>query len=1424
MPPEGRRKKKYEQELRRVQNRNFFAALVLIAAVVASVFLALWVLVGAKPKIYVSVNRVDHSGTREIPFSDESCSMVSQAFEDHLKCVPGEIRQLDEENSKLELDSSISSPDVLVVYLNGHLVTKPGEEEVYWIGPESDRLRERKLSELLSSVNASPAKTKIVLLDAGRYTWTPGFPGREPNQFQSTLVDQLKSDQWGKDLWVITSHSDFEISNVSTPLQCSLFAKAVLETLSSLRGGSDEIPVPQLFEEIKKRTQSYSRNFNSKSLQNPVLIRGGVGEVAPTDFAIVSSEIEPLRVMWNKKTIVDDSETPALPPDQTYPLSDFARDSEKYSDWLYQTDHYAALPNQTIRSLERFIELGESSLDWPTSDEESVDLYSRNFGQTRQSPAGPPTDFDLEKLKEKQDQIKRFQNALLELSVLIRLRNQMRFWDDNAYNDVPELPPRLADPIQLSDDRLKLAAAAPPSIADWLKKWEDFRGDNERDLFPIIYLKAQKNEPLSPLQAELVGVLTQRYLKLIRSRPSDEEAAKAQSIPDEVTISFNIEMKGLFNPANQAIETDGYKKVVQESISETALFRGSNATPASDTSLRYQLGAVGSEFVVSFDGQIPNIAWTKIPLKIEIAPITQAPVYKVNPYEMIPIEFKLMTSAVDEINLKIEATGDKLEGLNFGFNSEFKPEDILADLDPTDEKHRKQKTIKVYFQYPQFDPAKVKSPFSFLITATDRNDPAISDKIPITIEITKEPTYWLTSKRILAKKNDDRKTQLFHWGTKLIGKDWQPLVIRTLGNVKSKFELDLQNNSIVPRSFNVKLFKIKKLPIGIDDTLLRADRDDWKQARNFSQWLAGQSLKSGEYFELIAESSVDALAPEATTSIELNLPQPQNPEEKKPEPNARVQVEIDLGALLVFYAADKRDVPEWFQLVQFQPRDSANVAEDNDPLLLKPQIDDVFGAGIKLENYLAPLLAEPPNQIPAARLTIVSQTALIENKHEFEDLKLEELVNGARFSPGEGPALLLLDVLGVSNYATYELNGDSLAKTSLRKRLTGIRVIESPEGWTFNPRSWSFAAATRTAAPFEWLAEDANEVIEIFIRTEKPGDQPKPANEDLKLEVFLPFQNDDTLSLKQDDFWYRWKDQKLRLLYPNHRQHFLEITGKGPLTAWSRITSHAFSISDPANKVLEIGQGEKTLGRWKFVTETLNTSPSIDANRNNSTNSIADLKTVQIDVDVRKIKPVVTSSQVALNLNGKPVKEITDFLADHADGSGKYQFTLYDLIAAINEPIPEKETDMEIEVVVVDFFGKSTPRSTMITVAPKPVPKPPPKPVTLVINLTMGENKANLFSFDRVILNKSGKANEANKKEIPLDRVTSFNGGQVKITGNKQNATLTIEGLLPDTYDLTVTAKVKPPGQSQASPRTSSKTKIKVVEGEPPVTLEFSAD
>ncbi|MFK7767230.1 MAG: hypothetical protein AB8B55_08405 [Mariniblastus sp.] len=1444
MPPQSRRQKKYDEKLRSVQKRNLIAGVVFVIAIVGSFFLIRQLLPEAKPVLHVSINSVSHSGTREIPFAQESCERLQKSFEEQLNCEV-EIHEVNAlESDPRLIEAKIGSRDVLIVYLNGHLTdgdshpdaivggnsgdkTDAGsDDDVYWIGPESVNVK-KPLFDLLEIVENSNARIKVVLLDAGRFSWSPTFPGRKTNRFQSRLEAKLKEWKLDSDFWVITSHSDAEISNVSTPLKSSLFVAAIEETLKALKKDRlIDLEVPRFYDEIRQRTASYSTNFEGKSLQNPILMKAGVGRVEPSEV----SETNPMVVSW--KGIFDIADPAAeVPPPKEYDWEVFSDKADTFSNWLLDGSNFSAIPHRTIEKVETFLELGNDNSDWAGPSQQAIEQYETEIEITRDRRRNTlvPNDFNAEKLLSKQDQIARFHRMLLGFSVWSRFRNQMRFWDDNAFDNVRDFPEGLSSAVAITDLELQESNSTFPAVPTLEKLFVDFKksDDNERLLRQIKKAMddAKPDKPLSPMQAEILGVVHQRYLPLLDLPEVEPELdANGKKVPPPRLKNFTLGLEHSqstdpFNPLGTANKAEGISQVVSTCRDDVkrivASYLGSEEK--SDTDYRYFLATQGSEFVSEKRGLIPNIVWRPTTKKIALKPALQGSTFRVPPVEQKRIPFSLTVAAIESIGLSIVSTDEQpLDELSFGFTNEYDQSTKVSDFKEAGSQTFVT-TFNVYFEYPRPNEDLLGKEFNFKIVATDRSDNASAQSpktadIAFSIQITKDADFWLTAKRTLANKSDDEsRERLYRWGAELTKDYFKPLAIRTLANVKSPFELRLSNNSDSGLDFTVRAYQIIRYPESkpSDKYLLRSDRSNFELTSNFVKWLGKQTdaagdegtspLAQSEFFELIGETKVAIPNPQTIEKIQFAKPAPvvdPNADPKLADDERPKFLEIDNGILLAFYNNDESGatarMPSWFQLVRFEPEESANASRQS-KLKVRTDILDVFGQTdvLRLDENLTVNV----DRKTAARMTIVSKTAREENENAENVLNLDEILrDDASVAFGDGPAFLLLDVLGVPNYKTLQSNRGAVSSSDYRSQLTGIRISDLPEGWKAYPckNMWSFATQRPLGEPFGWLAGRSNEEQLIFLN---PGDAEDVTAESM-LEFFLPFKKD-LLDGSQDDFMIHWKNGNRQWLYPIERRHFVEVSPKG-LLAWSEIRAHTLEISSTSDRLLQIFRAddpETPLGQWRFITKSLEENPVLDAGKTRLYNSKTQWREIEVTLDMSKIQPPIPLEKVNLFFDGVPLKKKTKALLEKNPSGvpGMYKFSFSELWEAVGEPSVGNR--VKIEVQTTDFFEEplSDQLSFSISQRPKDAGKPKPKPVvTLDVTFSRADEKpVEMLKFASVQLDG---------QNIKLDEWADFKrgkGGRVKIVTDISGPSLKVIGLLPGRYSISVVANVKPPGQNQ---------------------------
>ena len=295
MPPVSRRQKRHEKQVRTVQNRNIAAGTALLFAVALAIWLLLAAVDSSRTNIYVSTSWVNYGDKlKRIPFAENSSKLLRDTFVDNFDIPDEEKEERAPKPHQIDGNSSFAksignkSDDLLIFYLNGQLKAKDGEVVCATSAQTgSQEVSSRPLAEILENAvpsgenDASNRKRTLILLDAGQLSWTPNFPARELNDFQTALAEQVKGWE-ASDTYVIVSHSPNEISLTSTPLKSSLFAWAIQESLQEFEA-NEKVDVGQFYQNVYERVTYYSRNFSNESLQHPMLMQSGVGIVNYTN-------------------------------------------------------------------------------------------------------------------------------------------------------------------------------------------------------------------------------------------------------------------------------------------------------------------------------------------------------------------------------------------------------------------------------------------------------------------------------------------------------------------------------------------------------------------------------------------------------------------------------------------------------------------------------------------------------------------------------------------------------------------------------------------------------------------------------------------------------------------------------------------------------------------------------------------------------------------------------------------------------------------------------------------------------------------------------------------------------------------------------------------------------------------------------------
>lgn len=1476
MPPQSRRQKKYEAELRHVQLRNRFAAGIALLAIAATAWFVWYVFLRSKPTIFVSINRVSYNGARKFPVPEGQeqfgCDQLASAFSQTILVNDKKgvaVHEIDSQDSDVEIPPDVGSKDTLLVYFQGHLVdgaSRPSQtvsgaeansssvdsDDVFWICPEAGNV-ERSIDDMLRLVNESKAMLKVVIFDAGQYSWSPVFPGRPANEFQSALDRKLKQNELNLDsnLWVIVSHSDREISNCSTPLKSSLFSFAVAESIRSINESqSDDFNVPRWFENIRRRTVSFSQDFSGRSIQHPVLMRAGKGVLSSEELDAENLVVDGESRLVFTPQLGKESEPETKEPNLEFDWLDFSVGSDRATETLLARPNVSAIPFENIRALEDYLERGATDFvdSWNNEGDATGDLR-RSYLDQASAYIKPDFEsyFDPEKLQAKRDEIAGLRRNIFEYSVWNRFRNQMRFFDNqtNKQVDNKQIPNSLKSALSISDDTLlKSSSTALDDRQRRIDSWSmlPMKSDN-KELLDKVINKRKDDAPLSPLQAEMLGKLSQRYLPLLQATLTAEGDAEAPATSepsaDKMQSSFQLDLTA---KDIARYDRDDFKTLVdrgkQESLGLTEVVANE-----SDTAFRFYLAAVGSDLVDAQPAKVPNIEWAPLTPEIKITSGAPGDQFKVPTFSTRRVVLGLETLGIESVDLKIvqKDSGEdrKLESFKFGLDDRFSKTLSRRNLREGEKANERVDSIELYFRYETPEEWAVGKEFQFELEAqswSPRTDAvATTKKYPFSIRIAKDVEPVLSIERQLGNLQNDRsQVKLFQWGRSIDASQWQPLQIRTLPNLKSKFKFQLRNNSESDQAFEVKLYRLRKLPPNAG--ALKGDRVDSSAADSYLDWLVKRvetvgapTFNDNEFFELIATSEVDVPANRALHSIEFTTPiapepppgeTPSDPPAKNPAVPSVVEMEHPL--LLVLYTKDslrsERELrkPDWFQMIVAQPQ------EPWDPTLeIYSNLKEVFGD--QLKQIPEALVDDLKTRDEAAKMTTVNRASYLQNRHWTHSLKFESLLGGSDqfVRNGEDEALLLVDLLGVPNSLSFTSRGSAMVASNLE--LTGVKVKNLPPGWMCYPESWSFVAKRIDDPQFKWLAGDADQSQSIFIRP-KPGDD---LGMGFDVEMLLPSGGADILSSEVNDFQSVWRRGPIPHRFVNLRTHRLVI-GPDGVTAWTEVTTHTRRIDNCSNLELEIGKEGNTtapLGRWKFVTESLEMDPRIENVPPKVELSEGAFANTKIELDFSRIQPPVKYDDITLYWDGGKIdkKQSVRLLEKSLQESGLFEVTLADLVSAYGGKIAEIKdgAELSIKIEASDFFEYVTEDRVTFNVA-KPKQKPPEaKPLSSSLSISLLDaagQPANIGQFGT--RENPNRAVVINGVELPLFRTRAVGKMNVKVTPS--GSTLTINGLQPGKFQIEVYGIITPTGQAKKERSRGSVTST-LVEGknEAAITLKY---
>ncbi len=178
------------------------------------------------------------------------------------------------------------SNDVLILYVAAHGLTQDGDAWLVASGadPASALGGRYRLGSLLAQLRECRAKTKVLLLDAGRLEYDP-LRGLLENDFPTRLVEQV--EQLGDpQLWVLVSHATGQRSHLSAALGRSVFGYFVA---AGLKGAADAnrdrtVDLGEFSRFMTAGVAGWVQQTTGNMAQQTPLLVSGSGNVAPSHW------------------------------------------------------------------------------------------------------------------------------------------------------------------------------------------------------------------------------------------------------------------------------------------------------------------------------------------------------------------------------------------------------------------------------------------------------------------------------------------------------------------------------------------------------------------------------------------------------------------------------------------------------------------------------------------------------------------------------------------------------------------------------------------------------------------------------------------------------------------------------------------------------------------------------------------------------------------------------------------------------------------------------------------------------------------------------------------------------------------------------------------------------------------------------------
>ena len=1352
----SRRQRAHEEQAGKRKLRNLFALLFLALSIGIGVLVILANWPQGETRVHVLIQKIQTSNYFEvnnqeiktrrhaIPFQDSTCEQLHDLFRGFTNTEVAEIQPIQGSNEKVGLSDNalreIGENSISLNYVSGHLVLSEQPDAVVWIYPDqqSSEPATEAVKPRLENFASSAAKTKIVFLDAGQFSWSPSHPNRNQVPFQNRLSDEIKAIDPATNLWVFVSHSPNEISLNCTPEAISIFGLAIRETLASLESA---ISPPELFRGIYGRCAAYSTNFGGETLQHPMLFRAGVGLIEE-----LNESEERIRFDRRLSELLDEEDEEKPRQSRSFPRSFVTVDEEAqlnlFDNWLneYNEDHHLR-PVVSSFTIENCTEPGQNL------SELNTDVSRFKFEQLLTSES-----------RKKHERVAEFRRNCNDLALQYRVAGNLLLWKSAQRNNIKQLFNRIENrfgwqlPVNYSDTQLNEDLAKPGDALNlwnsryetlieklndnkggWLFANENFEKNLEDSIEGDDYL-------LTPLQAELMGVTTQRLLPYCKTSfvqvPVEEtvddkavtrmvrQRAKPFKLQNE-RFQLNLDLPPAsslppYKPG-QASGTpwvDAYK--IYQSVSGNRI----EESPVSDCMRRIRLGVYGSEDMLEAPPANINIDLGDPKLELDFE--DQLAIHKGHNF----FRGRIKNSA-GYFRIQANLTAGSSNGIEYHL---FEKDRIFRESSDQAELETDSDFFFYVFARPSFKNHPDRYSFSF--TASPMQAPQNAETLAKPVDLRFDDSAILSVQTIREfgeHKKRSADVDLMPWRNPSISAFSLPnqnhwtLKLHSLANLRSKFEFNVTNNSsITLENLDFKLFLLSdKFDYIQPDSIPRENLTD---RLGTDTWNTVDFFSDPENYRLLG--SVSGITIQALKSSRLKFSYPKPANEDKDAGKATAQDFVHLSAPLLLTVADQTTgmVPSQFQFVEIAP--TPPFGQDDFDVDEAPfQIRDL----LRNRNQFDDLEAFSEHMIPPTILDVFANPSVGANvlhvirrmgNAPAASMGVDDAFANQKFnvsaSADTQSTIGMIDVLGIPNYVTMKIEPDQKATRDSRIRsesrkgqFAGVQLVS--DVWEAQQSGFMYNSEL-----FGIRNDRKRRRKKIYLR--RKADKQDVKRGDVLLNFSLPYGRENSPVLSRKDFSFSWnQSEPIPLDNPVSRSHFLATADFSFITAIKRHDYLAKNIVlDSVDIPLEIYVGtpddvQDQIGNWSITTSNPNTDRSIKI----SPPTIEDID-ARIRIDFSQVKPYFQSVMIRLDKSEK--RSLTDLQRVVRDvGEQQFETKLRDLAAALEIDLQQLEREkraagggmitLKLTVEVVDFFGQTLlSEATVRLFVSKPRPKSKPKP------------------------------------------------------------------------------------------------------------------